>query len=130
MSYVVRETKSIDPVHRLDAAIFEADEPSKLLESAWFLVKFQGQAVAFGGIRDDGFLLRAGVLPQHRGNGLQRRLIRRRVKWAKDNGLRKVWTYTSTSNASSANNLIREGFEVYVPEEFNPGEFIYWRKRL
>ena len=51
------------------------------------------------------------VLPPHRGQGLQRHLIRRRVEAAKAEGCTSVETWTYRSNAVSARNLIACGFE-------------------
>jgi GNAT superfamily N-acetyltransferase len=76
------------------------------------------------------YLARAGVLPQARGQGLQRRLVAARCNFARKLG--KEWAYTDTrTNPHSANNLIRNGFLAYDPAR--PWAFedsTYWRKRL
>jgi GNAT superfamily N-acetyltransferase len=61
------------------------------------------------------FLCRAGVLPEARGQGLQRRMIRVRVAHAASVGAEGCYTYTTKDNITSANNLIRCGFELYEP---------------
>lgn len=80
------------------------------------------------------FLSRSGVLSPCRGKGLQRRMIRIRVAWAKRHGYKFVITYVSTSNIWSARNIIREGFEPWwPPDEVGPwaGEDVmYFRKTL
>lgn len=62
------------------------------------------------------FLSRAGVFPWLSGRGLQRRMIRTRIKWAKKIGARYVVTYTTYDNHLSICNLIKCGFRFYVPE--------------
>lgn len=63
------------------------------------------------------FLSRAGVDKSVRGAGLQRRMIRTRLAWAKKTGAREVITYTLFSNHASIVNLIKSGFKFYVPDE-------------
>lgn len=68
-----------------------------------------------------GYLARAGVLPEHRGNKLQLRLIRARIKLARNLGWR--WLISETiDNPQSANNLIAAGFRAYHPK-------VKWNKR-
>lgn len=77
-----------------------------------------------------GYLKRAGVLPWHRGSGLQRRFVRVREIRARKNGWKAIVTDTS-DNPSSANNLIRCGYLMYAPD--NPWGWrhtIYWKKEL
>src|ERR1017187_5294038 len=55
----------------------------------WWLAYHQGQPVAFAGMvasnrwQNVGYFKRAGVIPEHRGNGLQIRLMRVREQKAK-----------------------------------------------
>lgn len=77
-----------------------------------------------------GYLKRAGVLRRHRGQGLQKRFVRVREAKARRIGMRGIITDTS-SNPSSANNLIACGYRIYDPE--HPWGFshsIYWSKDL
>ncbi|MFI4971128.1 MAG: GNAT family N-acetyltransferase [Hyphomicrobiales bacterium] len=77
-----------------------------------------------------GYLKRAGVRLQHRGQGLQRRFVRVREARARKLGMRDLVTDTS-DNPSSANNLIACGYRIYRPP--SPWGFphtIYWTKSL
>lgn len=76
------------------------------------------------------FLARAGVLPIAQGQGMHRRMIRHRLRWAKRNGFDRVWTYTTNDNVRSANNLIRCGFRVYAPKKMFDGGYIFFEKFL
>jgi GNAT superfamily N-acetyltransferase len=72
------------------------------------------------------FLSRAAVLPSARGKGLQRRMIRVRVAWAKRHGYTRLVTYASTLNPPSIMNLMREGFKPYVPDEVGDPPMEAW----
>lgn len=56
------------------------------------------------------YLSRAAVAIKFRGRGLQRKMIRARVKWGMEQGAMVAWTYTMLRNHSSITNLIKEGF--------------------
>ncbi len=70
----------------------------------------------------------AAVHPKARGQGLQRRLIRCRLRYAKRHDLTSI-TYTTPDNAVSINNLVACGFKAYQPEYPWVGkQYCYWRK--
>lgn len=100
----------------------------------WWLAYFDETPIAFAGLKESAsepgalYLVRSGVLKDHRGNGLHMRLIRVRERWARKHGWRKLRTDT-TDNHRSANNLIRAGFRIFVPELlWGFQHTIYWRK--
>jgi GNAT superfamily N-acetyltransferase len=77
-----------------------------------------------------GYLKRAGVLRDYRGQGLQRRMITVRERKARRLGLTTMLTDT-TDNPASANSLIRAGYKIFEPAyrwAFNHS--IYWKKDL
>jgi GNAT superfamily N-acetyltransferase len=93
--------------------------------------------MAYAGVRihrswpDVAYLCRAGVRPEFRGHGLQRRLIAVRVAWAKRRGLYSVTTEVADWNVASANSLIRAGFKLWRPHHLWSGEgYNYFHKRL
>lgn len=74
------------------------------------------------------YLERVGVLPQHRGRGLQRRLMRAVEKRCKRMNWRGIISDT-TDNIPSANNFIVSGYKLFQPTR--PWSFataLYWRK--
>jgi GNAT superfamily N-acetyltransferase len=89
---------------------------------AWWLVYPAGEQdpIAFAGIVKSSYgpgyayFKRMGVLPGHRGHGLQRRLIRVRERWARKEGFHTIITDTC-ENSQSANNLVRCGFKLFDP---------------
>lgn len=79
-----------------------------------------------------GYLARAGVLPKARGQGLQRRMIKTRERAARELGWHTMLCDTVQDNVRSANNLIKCGYELYVPrEKWAPDPAaLYWIKTL
>lgn len=77
-----------------------------------------------------GYLCRAGVLSSHRGQGVQKRLIRARIRQARALGWE--WLITDThENPASANSLIATGFKMYDPSQpWGATQTLYWRKKL
>ena len=77
-----------------------------------------------------GYLCRSGVLPKHRGYGLQRRMIRVRERFSKKLGFTRLVTDT-LDNIQSSNNLIKSGYLMYTPEiPWGLAEAAYWQKDL
>lgn len=104
-------------------------QESTYADSVWWLAKtVEGSPVAYAGlylgIEGQAWLVRAGVLKAYRGGGLQRHLIRVRVKEARRRRLGRVLTYTSAENLPSQRNLIRCGFLPYRAE----GGCIYFER--
>jgi GNAT superfamily N-acetyltransferase len=105
-------------------------------EGYWWITRLGDEPVAFCGMLASkqwaatGYLHRVGVLPAHRGKGLQQRLIAVREAHARKLG----WTHTitdTTENTPSSNSLIRRGYVLYEPAK--PWGFthtLYWKKRL
>lgn len=102
----------------------------------WWIMRDETGIIGFASLREaqsmrkTGYLSRAGVLPAHRGQGLQKRLIRAREKKARALG----WTHLVSDtydNPPSANNLIDCGYKTFKPRK--PWAFatsVYWRKAL
>ena len=61
------------------------------------------------------FLSRAGVLPGARGNNYQRRMIRARVAWAREEGYASAISWAHATNVPSLRSLVREGFLPWTP---------------
>jgi GNAT superfamily N-acetyltransferase len=105
-------------------------------EGQWWIVRaISGEPVAFACIKKArnqrepaGYLCRAGVMVKHRGQGLQRRLIRVREAHAKAQGWHSVVADTF-DNPHSGNSLIACGFRLYEPPEPWAREGAnYWKK--
>jgi GNAT superfamily N-acetyltransferase len=122
----------------LDAACFGRHDAPALSDNAgaWW-VAFAGKMPAgYCGVKKSstganyGYLCRAGVLPDYRGNGLQKQMIRRRIAYARA----QEWTMLVTDthdNVSSANSLIACGFSLYNPPvKWAFSTSLYWRKFL
>lgn len=76
-----------------------------------------------------GYLCRAGVLPEGRGQGLQRKLIKVREREAKKKRWVVLFSDTKPGNAHSLNNLFACGFRSFVPSDpWSGAEWNYVRK--
>jgi GNAT superfamily N-acetyltransferase len=102
----------------------------------WIVVDAQNIECAFAGLvassrwSDTGYLCRAGVIPSHRGHGIQKRLIRARIRQARE--LNWNWVITDTyHNPASANSLISVGFKMFEPTiPWGANGTLYWRFNL
>lgn len=68
-----------------------------------------------------------------RGGGIQRRLLRARLRWARARRATCVRTYTSYDNWPSYRNLVAAGFRVtrgYPDPAASGGGWVYWRRAL
>ncbi len=132
----VRLEARAETIRRLHGACFPDDRPYRPFDGHWWIVWSGGEAVGFAGIRpsrqwsDTVYLCRAGVLPEHRGKGLQKRLIRVRLKLAREIGFQ--WAITDTRrNPASANSLIACGFRMFHPSSpWGYTDACYWVRRL
>lgn len=97
----------------------------------WIIKNTRGKIIAYcGSIYTHGFVIfnRAWVDRKHRGKGIQKRLIKIRLKSAAKYGSTTI-TYTTMDNYPSANNLIACGFRLYFPEYAYAGKnVLYFRK--
>jgi GNAT superfamily N-acetyltransferase len=110
------------------------DEPLPANEGFWWIAYQGGNPVAFCSLKELSgglcYLSRSGVLPHARGQGIQKRMIRTRLRFAKRIGAVEVCTDTS-HNPASANSLIAEGFRMYEPENrWGLPTSVYWSRRL
>ena len=103
----------------------------------WLAIDEDGKAVGFAGMRPSErwqqtiYLCRAGVLPDYRGQGIQKRLIRARLAKARALGNTHAITDCTTENPASAKSLIKAGFRPYWPKApWGLPHSIYWIKKL
>lgn len=126
----------------LEAASVEARMPSDVRclhevpppDAVWWVaVDGGGEPVAYAGMRPAhnhaGCLYSFGcaVLPEHRGHGLQVRLLRARQRYAR-RAAADIVTYTVVCNVPSARSLVRAGFVPWEPSVAWAGwDVCYWR---
>ena len=135
--YVIRRATSegdLGAIAYMNAVTVEVDIPD-MKEGVWRIVWCGKKFAGFCGINPPvgagrpSFLVRAGVMADHRGHGLQKRLIDVRLKYARKMGWKRACTYTLCTNAPSANSLINRGFKVYNPPYkwgSDNNDVIYW----
>lgn len=134
--YAELDAEMVAQLYNLDRRIFRWDSPVTFEGTRWWVAEDEdGQVVAYGGLKhmygDRGFLCRVGVLPAHRGHGLQRRLLRARERGARSLDLTRMISYTDKDNIHSSNNLIACGYRLYRPEaEWGTPGALYWYRDL
>ena len=108
---------SLALIEWLEAQCFPVDEAVEDKEDIvwWMVTDDTERPVAYAGLKGN-YLCTCGVLPSARGKGLQKKLIRARVRQAKKHGVPLVITYTVHDNPASMNSLITCGFKTYEPD--------------
>lgn len=126
-AYRIRVAKSDEDfaeLQALDEKFFPGvpEEAANWRNGRWWLLKHDGKVVGYAGARilpapdvATLYMCRAAVAREHRGHGLQKRLIRVRLNWGRTQECKTAITYTMR-NPASANSLIACGFRVYAPE--------------
>lgn len=147
MSYRIIEADSdsasaVATIHRFnsyDPVTFPPLKPHHLENGFWWFAYLDGEVVAFAGMVPNdpydrfgvGYLKRAYVLPDHRGHGLQLRLLFAREAKAKQLGWTMLVSECGALNGPSARSFVRAGFSQCFPEQPWAGsQAIYWVKQL
>lgn len=128
--YTVQEIDGIedaDLIRRFNAMApdrFPALQERHLVRGYWWLVADQNNApAAFAGLvamvpfDGVGYMKRAYVRPEHRGHGLQLRLMQARERKARELGWSMLVGECDADNHASAHNFIKAGFVVCEPEQ-------------
>jgi GNAT superfamily N-acetyltransferase len=130
--YALRRSEDIDEARQLHAQLFPSDEWVGDDHEFWIAYDDIGTPVGFcSAIHRPAtnvvFLSRAGVVREAQRVGLQRRMIRTRIAWAKRVGARGVITYVSLKNYSSLVNLLKCGFRFYTSPSDDAEDFHFLR---
>jgi GNAT superfamily N-acetyltransferase len=133
----IRSPKIQTELSALQRKCLPYDTPYDTKTGYWWIVyETLNHPCAFAGLvrslrwTNVGYLCRAGVASSFRGQGLQKRLIRARIRQAK--ALNWDWLITDTyNNPASANSLIATGFKMYDPlRPWGANGTLYWRLKL
>jgi predicted acetyltransferase len=137
--YSIRRENAPLAVLALDEICFPHDHRVILDKATWWIVWKKNEAIGYAGLRlcenqcnkGMAFLNRVGIMPKHRGKGLQKRLIRARESYARVIGVKEVVTYCVPWNCASVNSLVSCGYKLYRPAtKWGGAGAIYLRKRL
>lgn len=128
------EHEALTELHR--ATFTDGERVADFTSGYWWVATHNDTPVAFIGVvespraRQVGYFNRVGVLPDHRGKRLQRRLMRAMEQKAKKIGWKKIITDTR-HNPSSANNIIAAGYKMFSPiDAWGHIDACYWTKDL
>lgn len=142
MSIIVRKVDNTDPavqiaLRDMDRECLPLDHPADTSEGIWWVAWKKDVPIAYASLKqayklpDTVYYSRAGVLPAYRGKGLQKKMLRVLLRYAKAEGWAYMISDTSKFNVASSNSLITCGFRLYRP--IQPWSFdsaLYWRKEL
>lgn len=118
-------------VHAMQATCLPGDQPIPMSGYWWVIPGVAFCAVKSCSYPGEWYLSRSGVLPAHRGQGLQARMVRVRERFARSQGGRWIMSDTHRDNMASSNTLIRCGYRLFSPREpWALPDSLYWRKRL
>jgi GNAT superfamily N-acetyltransferase len=133
----IRKTENTEKLYALQKYCLPYDKPFDTQNGYWWIAHNPyGIEVGFAGLvssirwSDCGYLCRAGVIPAARGQGLQKKLIKVRIRQAKALGWN--WLVTDTyNNPASSNSLISCGFKLFEPTNpWGAKGTLYWRRKL
>lgn len=117
MKCTLRKTDDVDEVRDLHKLAFPADHWPGDNHEFWIAKNPTGKPVGFCSAlyfpeHKGVYLSRAAVTLEARGSGLQRRMIRARINWAKhETEAAGMWTFTTLRNYESIINLLKCGFK-------------------
>jgi GNAT superfamily N-acetyltransferase len=121
-----------DELKELDDRVFNGCNNEFKLNRDWWVIVSGNKIIAYCGCNfTEGLCIfvRAWVHKDYRGQGLQKKMIKLRIKSAYDCHI--AITYTTTDNYPSANSLISQGFKLYSPEYAYAGrEMLYFQKPI
>jgi GNAT superfamily N-acetyltransferase len=133
----IRHLRIQNELALLQQKCLPGDSPFDTTQGYWWIVyDALNLPCAFAGLvpsirwLDTGYLCRAGVLSCYRGYGIQKRLIRARIRQAKALGWK--WLITDTYlNPASSNSLIACGFKLFEPSKpWGATGTLFWRLKL
>jgi GNAT superfamily N-acetyltransferase len=135
--YRTTNAAEIAQILERDVPIFGADTVEPEATTVWWAMRVEGVLAGYAGLLElpsnEGrtvFLNRSAVFKEWRGQGLQKRLIRVRLRYARERGYTHAITYTMRGNPASSNNLIGCGFRLYDPQWAYAGSVLYWQRAL
>ena len=129
MSIQIRRTESVATVKALHTLILPNDDWEA--GSAYWVAWDGDTPVGFCSVKrisseNCAYLLRAGVLSVAQGKSLQRRMIRVRERWARDQKMDALLTYCTYDNHSSLVNLLRCNYKLYHPANAWAGRDVHY----
>jgi GNAT superfamily N-acetyltransferase len=111
-------------------------KPIHFTDGYWWLTFHNAEAIAFAGLvpfepfKGIGYLKRCYVLPEHRGQSLQQRLIAIREALARSLGWKQLCSDCHKTNLHAAASFRRAGYQLCEPEQPWEVNSLYWTKEI
>jgi len=125
-------TKLYQELKELDYKVFNGCDNEFKPNRDWWVIVSANKIVAYCGCSFNEnicIFVRAWVQKEYRGQGLQKKMIKLRLKSAFD--CRIAITYTTVDNYPSINSLISQRFKLFSPEYAYAGrQMLYFQKEL
>lgn len=123
MKITLRKTEDIDEAREVHKLAFPKDHWPGDTHQYWIARDEDNNVVGicsciYWGDIEAVYLSRAAVIKRAQGYGLQRRMIRARVHWARQQGALFVCTYCARKNYASMVSLLKSGFRFHVPKNW------------
>jgi RimJ/RimL family protein N-acetyltransferase len=133
--YRLCKTDDFESIAFLDSLEFPGCELENFIDTHAWIYWLGDEVAGFCTLKDCGqgigFLSRCAVLPFHRGQGLQAKMIKKRFTAACELNMDVVITYTVHNNVPSNKNLQRCKFELYAPQyEWAGSDKLYWQRKI
>ena len=130
MSYSVRKTTKFELILLLNKEIFPCDDLEIDKYTTGWVIWKDKKPVGFCTMRlldhKIAYMDRAGILKEHRGKGLHKKLLRVRESYARRQGYKQMITYTVSDNFDSLFTLVRHGYHKYDPEYAYAGKSCHY----
>jgi RimJ/RimL family protein N-acetyltransferase len=123
----IRRTDDLELIKELSVEHFPDYklEEEELEGAEWWLALLDGKPIGCAGLWVDSdrahkaWLCRGLVAPEARGMGIQKRLIRARLRYAKKNNIPRVYTNVVCGNFASMRSLLACGLKPYYISDDN-----------
>ena len=130
MKVTLRKVDDVEEAHEIHRLAFPCDHWPGDAHEYWIATDESGHVVGicscvFWEDIQVVYLSRAAVIKRAQGYGLQRRMIRARVNWARQQGARFICTYCARKNYASMVSLLKSGFRFHVPKNWGRWRYFH-----
>ena len=135
----------LEAISQLEERCFESPFPLAVLyedicvsKHPYFISKLQGNVIGYGGmyiVIDEAYILNICILPEYRGNGYGKQLLKRMISYAAEKGAINMTLEVRVSNAIALELYKDEGFTIEAVrpnyyEDTGEDAYIMWKQDI